>query len=250
MAVAGMLVVLICGGFDYSDRFVYPDGTEGAPAWYAESIAWEVYDGTLVHSKGDRTFALLEQAPHGREVLLEATLVVRERRGDGWVSAGVVVRQDGGNYWHLALIEAPEPQGKRHHIELTEMLEGTWLSESAAETRLTCAEQMGRDFDWQYGHSYRLRIHLRPERIGGYVEELDGTVRVRLAYLLDNRAVTYGQPALDAAWCDAVFDDVNVKVGQTVTPETADREPFPLYTIPGNVAVKGEASTAFLAKSS
>ncbi|HOH29039.1 MAG TPA: hypothetical protein PLC40_05155 [Candidatus Hydrogenedentes bacterium] len=245
MAVAGMLVVLICGGFDYSDRFVYPDGTEGAPAWYAESIAWEVYDGTLVHSKGDRTFALLEQAPHGREVLLEATLVVRERRGDGWVSAGVVVRQDGGNYWHLALIEAPEPQGKRHHIELTEMLEGTWLSESAAETRLTCAEQMGRDFDWQYGHSYRLRIHLRPERIGGYVEELDGTVRVRLAYLLDNRAVTYGQPALDAAWCDAVFDDVNVKVGQTVTPETADREPFPLYTIPGNVAVKGEASGFF-----
>jgi len=242
---ASFLALFVCGGFEFNDGFDYPDGTEGAPAWYAESIAWEMRDGALVHSNGDRTFTILEQAPHGREVALEATLVVRERRGEGWVSAGVVVRRDSGNYWHLALVEAPEAQGNRHFIELTEMLEGKWLSESVDETRLTCTDQAGRSFDWQYGRSYRLRIHLTSERIDGYVEELDGTPQAHLAYLLDHRAVTSGQPALDCAWCEAAFDDVHAKVAGTVVPEGAGREPFPPYTIPGNEAVKGTATGFF-----
>lgn len=249
MIAASLLAILLYGGFEFHDGFEYPDGTEGAPAWYAESISWKVRDGALTHANGDRTFALLEQAPHGRDVSLQATVTVRKRQGDGWVAAGVAVRRDSGHYWHLALIEAPEAQGKGHQVELTEMLGGKWLSESAAETHLTCAEQTGRTFNWQYGQPYRLSIRLSirltTERIEGSVEELDGTPCAQLAYLLDNQAVTDGQPALDGAWCEAAFDDVNVTVAEEIVPDKTDRPSFPPYTVPGNTAITGEVTGFF-----
>lgn len=248
MILACLIAVSACGAFDYHDGFDYPNGTEGAPAWFTETVSWEVHDGALVHSTADRAFAILEQSPHGQDVAVEATLTIRERQGEEWLVAGVAVRRDARNFWHVALAEAPASKGKQHFIELTEMLDGTWLSESAEGTRLQCVAQQGRDFDWQYGHPYRVKLHLTPERIEGAVTELDGTQRAHVAYMLDGRAVKSGQPAFNSGCCEAAFDDAQVNVAQEVAADPEKLESFPPYTVPGNAAATGEAKGFFYPK--
>jgi len=240
-----LVTISVCGMFNYQDAFNYPNGSEGAPAWFAETVSWEVRDGALVYSNGGQTFAILEQSPHGGDVSLEATLTVRERQGDEWLVAGVAVRRDARNFWHLALIESPAALGNKRHVELTEMLDSQWLSQNAEGSRLTAAEQEGWDLNWQYGHPYRVTIHLAPERIDGFVTELDGTPRAHLAYLLDNRAVKNGQPALHSGTCEAAFDDVNVTVDAEVPAESGEPAAFPPYMAAGDGAVTGEATGFF-----
>lgn len=245
MTVTLLLALSAYGVFEYQDGFNYPNGSEGAPAWFAETVSWEVQDGALEYLDAAQAFAILEESPHGKAVSLEVTLTVRERRGEEWVVAGAAVRQDGRSFWHMALIESPASQGNEHHVELTEMLDGQWLSQNAEGSRLTAAEQVGWDFDWQYGRPYRVRIHLTPERIDGYVTELDGTQRAHLAYVLDNGAVTSGQPALHSGTCEAAFDDVRVTVDNKVAVDTGGQGSFPPYTVPGNATVTGEATGFF-----
>ena len=248
MFTACLLAVSLCGAFEFHDGFDYPNGTEGAPAWFAETVSWEVRDGALVHSGEDKGFQILEQSPHGKDVSVEATLTMRERQGEEWVVGGAAVRQDARNFWHMALVEAPASKGNQHLVELTEMLDGRWLAEGAEGSRLTSVTQEGRDFNWQYGHPYRVKIHLTPERVEGVVAELDGTVRSRVAYLLDNRAVTCGQPALDSGMCAAAYDDVTARVDQEVVVKAAEEKSYPPYTVPGNEAVTGEAKGFFYPK--
>ena len=88
MIATFLVTISVCGMFNYQDAFNYPNGSEGAPAWFAETVSWEVRDGALVYSNGGQTFAILEQSPHGGDVSLEATLTVRERQGDEWLVAG------------------------------------------------------------------------------------------------------------------------------------------------------------------
>ena len=236
------------GAFEFRDSFNYPDGTDGAPAWYAESVAWEVKDGVLECRGGGRSFAILEQAPHGTDLSVEASITVRERVGTEWSVAGVCVRRDGNNFWHLALIEAPPAAGKTHRVELTEMLDNTWLAQGLRDSQLTNRVSEGSDFDWQYGRPYRLKLVLSPKQIEGFVIESDGTQRAHLAFALDNRAVTSGQPALDCGGFYATFDDAAVVVDQESPKPQVPTQAFPPYTLPLNPAISAAAKVFFYTK--
>jgi hypothetical protein len=234
MGIASLLLLALHGaGFTFEDAFTLPDAAGPGPEWRVESIAWEIRDGQLAHvrEKGRRTFTVLDKAPHGRRVVTETTLTMGERIGDSWALAGVAIRQDARDYWHLALVEAPSGNDLGHFVELQESLEGAWLATSAEGSRLTCLADIGRDFDWQYGRPYRLRIAMTPDRIDGWVSEMDGTERVHIAFAFDNKAVTSGQPALDCGDCTASFDDVRATVDDPVPPPEADRRAIPPYAV-------------------
>ena len=237
MGIAGLLLLAFHGaGFAFEDAFTLPDAAGPGPEWRVESIAWEVRGGQLAHvrERGRRTFTILDTAPHGQRVDVEAALTVNERLGDDWVVAGVAIRRDARNYWHMALVEAPAGKGGAHFVELQESLDGAWLATGAEGSRLTSLADKGRQFDWRYGRPYRLRIAMTPERIDGWVTEMDGTERAHVAYAFDNKAVTSGQPALDCADCVASFDDFRATVDDTVpAPEPARRD-FPPYAVPAH----------------
>jgi len=74
-----LLLVSVFAAFQFEDAFDYPNGSEGGPAWFAESVAWEVQNGTMVHvGHGVRSALILEQAPFGHSVTIEAEVTPRE----------------------------------------------------------------------------------------------------------------------------------------------------------------------------
>ena len=244
-----LLLALAVGAsaFHLQEGFDYSDGTDTAKGWFTESVSWEVKGQALVCEGGPRSFAILEQAPHGKEVSVEATVTVRERVGEDWGICGVCIRQDASNYWHLAFIEAPVSEGGKHYVELTEMLDGSWLAESAEGTRLTAPAQHGKDFDWEYGRPYRLRIVMKPEGIEGFVFDTTGAQHAHLSYVFDNTAVTTGQPALDCADFLASFDDVAVAVRQQA-PSPEDGVTCPPYAADGYESITAGATGFFYPK--
>ncbi len=236
---------LAAGAFEHRDAFDYPDGTEGEPVWSADTVAWEVRGGQLVAEGDGKTFSVLQKAPHGRRVTVEAVLTVDRRQGRDWCIAGVAVRRDGRNHWHLALVEPPPGSGK-HFVELQEMVDGRWPCTDAPGTKLTCTAHTGRDFDWQYGRSYRLRIAMTLEGISGTVTEMDGTVRSKLAYKFDNAsAVTSGQPAVDCGGFSTRFDDVVATVDDAVPAPAPPKPPIKPYTLKGFEAIRADATGFF-----
>ena len=143
----------------------------------------------------------------------------------------MVVGQSAQNHWHLALVESPE---KAHAVELVESLDDHWLAQVADTTRLTATETAGHDFKWEYGHPYRLRLDLTPDAIRGTVRELDGIERARLAYRIDNRAVTTGRPGLDNGGFHANFTDVAAQVDDIVALAPEAKVEFPPCTVAGD----------------
>ena len=248
-----VLVMLVMaaglGAFEYTDRFDYPEGSDGSPAWYTNSVSWEVVNGAMVYPRGQRSFIILDKAPYGTVVSFEASVMVERRDTSAdWAVAGIAVRWDEKNYWHFALEEAPEAKGKRHFVELSEMLDDTWLAENGKDARLTPLAAEGSDFNWQYGIPYRLRITLAPDQIRGELLEKDGTRRARIGYALDNRAVKCGQPALVCVSFRARFDDASVVIQETAAGPEVKPPTFPPYTLPGYSAITAPATGFFYPK--
>jgi len=253
----GLLVALSTPGragaaFELRDDFQrHPAHSDGAPAWETSGILWEVAEGKYVAADAGRSFAVAAKAPYAKRVVVEATATVRKAVGREWKIAGVAVVADERNYWHFAFVEAPddETHKKRHFVELSEMLDGVWLSHSNAETRLTVVESTGDALDWQYGRPYRIRIELTETEISGSLSELDGKVLARKRYKLDNKAVTFGRPALTCGGLEVAFDDVAIRCDATVPAPEQQKPTFPEYTQAGRVPLpespKGKATGFF-----
>ena len=254
---AALLVVLWAVGhvgaaFELRDDFAaHRAGSDGAPAWETSGILWEMAGGKYVAADAGRSFAVAAKAPHAKRVVIEATATLRKAIGRQWKVAGVAIVLDERNYWHFAFVEGPdsEREKKRHFVELSEMLDGVWLSHSNAETRLTVAESTGDALDWQYGRPYRIRLELTETEIGGTLSEMDGKVVARKRYKLDNKAVTRGRPALACGGLVTAFDDVAVRCERPVPPPESKKLTFPDYTQAGRVPLpdspRGKATGFF-----
>ena len=227
--------------FRWNDDFgAYKTGSDGAPVWDASGIGWEVVGGKYVVADATKSFAILAKAPYAKRVTLETTVTVRKAMTTGWKVAGVVVMLDARNYWHFALVEAPDDKDREHFIELTESLDGTWLAQSQPSTKLTELESLNPNVAWKYNHPYRLRIELTGQEIAGTLSELDGKVIACRRYKLDNKAVTWGQPALDVSGLGVAFDDVAAKCDAIVPPPKQEKATVPAYTQAGRVALPAE----------
>lgn len=238
-----LLAALAAGPF--SDTFDYPDGADGSPDWFTQSIAWEVSGGAMTLSAGGASFALYEASPHGSDLWLEAEATPQARTGSAtdWPVAAVAIRYDDQHYWHFAIVESPEAQGLRHFVELSEMHAGVWNAQHGEGTSLTTTAHEGSDFDWQYGAVYRLRITLTPAGVSGELWDASGARRTHIAFAFDNTAVTYGQPALRAGGFSVAFD--NVAGAVNVEAEGPPAPTFPPYAVPGNDALAGTATGFF-----
>ena len=247
-----VLVGSACAAEEWADRFDYADWSAGEPAWAPDSAAWAVRDGEMQFDGGAKSFLVLQRLPHGRRVVVKATMRIAEHKGTGWAVAGLAVRRDGGNYWHLGLVQAPEGNEMGRFVELTECFEGRWLANFEGPTVLRRTYDEGSGFQWEYGRPYRLRIKLSPEGIEGTVANEDGTVLRRLGFAFDEGrpAVRAGAPALEASFLAGAFDDVQAEVTDMVpAPETEEAvRQFPPYDVPGCPQVHGRKTGSFHAE--
>ncbi len=220
----------------------YPAGSEAAPAWETTTVDWEVREQALHGLFVDKGFACT--GPAGRQVVIEATLTLREQTGDQWKVAGVALYQGEEAFWQLAVVEAPDSAGRRHIVELAESLDGQWLAQSDGPHALAQTRDTGWGFDWQYNRPYRLRLVLTAEGIRGTLSDPDGTVRTDLAYRFDaQKAVRWGRPALVNGGFHAVFDDAVATVDDPVTPPVP--APPPPCPVAGDAQVRAAATGFF-----
>lgn len=210
-------------------------------AWETDSADWEPRDPGAIRFDTDtaRSFAWSSNAVAGAEIEMAVTLTPERRTSDGWLVAGPAVRYDDRNYWGFHLVEAPDDGGRRHYVELTEMLDGRWLAQHAAETRLESLAQEGTGFDWKYGRPYRMKLTVAGGRIEGTVAEEDGAVRARIAWKLSDRSVTGGVPCLTAASCAGAFAGFVSEVRKPVTLPAPERPSFPPYAAPAPASASG-----------
>lgn len=236
------------------DFSAYPADSDGSPAWETDSVGWSVAPpgqgtgGRLRAECGGRSFAVFAKSPRGRVQIIEATLSVSSTLNGNWKTAGLAVYRDDANYWHLALVESPDADGSKHFIELQESYAGQWLATSGETTRLTMVENQG--YAWENNHPYRLRIELGQDMIRGTVSELDGTLRGRIAYKLDNpKLVNAGSAALDCAGFVADFSDFRVDVAQAAPPAPPKAKAvFPPFTAKGISAIAEKPTGYFRVK--
>jgi agarase len=242
----GLLAGRLCLADTWTDRFEYPSGSAGEPAWEAGSVAWSVEDGSMKFDGGGKSFLVLQKLGLGRRVTVEATLQVTGRRADGWAIAGVALHFGEPNHWHLAMIEAPKADGGARTVELTESYEGRWLANYNGETALRNTANVGSEWRWEYNHPYRLRLTVAPAGIEGTVSELDGAVQRRIGWAFDQGkpAVRAGAPALDAALFTGFISEVRAEVTDMVAAPEAEKTESPPYSAPGCEEVRG-AKTGF-----
>ena len=208
-----------------ADKFTqYRDGSGADKTWDTGAADWEVHGSAFECMDGMRSFAIPIISPYARELTVEATISIHKPTGSQWKVAGIAVVLDNGNYWHLALVEQPNSMGDGHLSELSESLNGNWLAQSASGSSLKMTENQGGGFDWRYDHPYRFRLTASPQGIEGTISELDGTVRVRYAYLFNNPAVKTGRPALTDDSLVASFSDFKATI-----QEKAPAPPKPVY---------------------
>ena len=224
------LALLLClapafaqSGTFRDDFSAYRADSDGAPVWDTDSVGWFAVPpkgGAPGHFRaecGGRSFAVFAKGPRARVMTIEATLSIASTIGANWKTAGICVYDNDRNYWHLALVESPDAEGAKHFIELQESYAGQWLAAGGETTRLTSLENRG--YAWENNHPYRLRIELGQDRLTGTVSELDGTVRGRIAYKLDNpKVVNVGSAALDCSGFAADFSDFRLDVAQAAPP--------------------------------
>ncbi len=205
-------------------------------------FGWEWRDDALHHALAGKQFAAVEDAPYGESVTIEATVTLAEATGSEWKIAGIVLMWDKRNYWHLALVESPTDQGGKHFIELSEMFEGTWLSQS----KLTALSMPTLpEFDWKYGRPYRLTLTLGGGRITGTVSEMDGTTRWHAGFEFSAPGVAKGRPALDNGGFRAAFRDFAATVSRHVPPPEQAKRELPAYSVKGSGTISGEQTGYF-----
>jgi len=240
----------IGGEVAFTDDFAgYPAGSDGSPAWETTGIEWEVRDGQFVASGKARSFALCAREPVGRAVEIAAVIRPRKATGTDWKTAGVAIVLDERNYWHFALVEGPDKAGRKHFVELSEMLDGTWLSQYEPATRLTEAESVNPNFGWEHGQTYSISISLSESEVSGSLRSLDGRVLASKRFKLDNRAVKAGRPALTCGGLEVAFDTVAAHSGQPVPEPEKPKTAFLPFTQAGRVPQpdepKGKATGFF-----
>ncbi|MGQ9730091.1 MAG: beta-galactosidase [Candidatus Zipacnadales bacterium] len=219
-------------GVELHDDFSgYADGSDGAPNWLTDSIFWETRDGAYWFDGRSAGFAVAGAGPWFRRISIEATLTLSEGYGEGWKVAGVAVYADRANYWHLALVQSPDADGARHYVELSEMLNGQWLSQNKLQSTVY---RIAEGEAWHYGTPYRLRIELNADGIGGTISQLDGKQLHEIRYRFTNEAVTYGRPALRTSFFGGNFDDVVISMSEPF------EKPIAPQRLPFNVAASAD----------
>lgn len=234
------------GAFTFKDDFSsYKEGSDASPIWTTYSVNWRVEKGVILNDDVGKSILLLDKSPYGRELILSATVIVKEKKITDWKIAGIIIYLDSGHFWHLALVEAPEYMGSRHFAELAQMLKGEWNTQG----KLPMSVDGGFDnFNWQYNHPYRLEIKLTESEIQGLIYDLNGNLIAKRAYALDDKeAVKFGKIGLTNSGFLTAFDDVEVNILKE-EKYSPPKPTFPPYRGKGWSGLKDKAKGFFYTK--
>lgn len=193
-----------------TDRFTREKDGDPPRAWDTIGVGWEVRRGSLECDGLGRSTAAPISAPHAAVMVVEANVTPHRAIGKDWKLAGIVIQRDNANYWQLGLVEKPEAMASAHYVELAEMRNSVWSSQGS----LKVTDSLGGDFNWEFEHTYHLRLEITSEAISGKVSETDGTVRARIVYAFSAPAVKTGMPMLFTTQIATGFAAFRADVGQ------------------------------------
>ncbi len=225
------------------DFKAYRTEADVAAKWDLDAGTWTP-DGGSLRSDGFGTgVAVPKGAPHGSEMVVEATIIARRATATEWKTAGIGVQRDERNYWRLNLVEQPDAQGKRHFFEINEAVDGRWLASGEGDTKLQPVDGQDTGRRWEYDRAYRLRIELTSETIVGTVYEIGGGLLWQQGFQFSARACTSGQPILVTNCIAADYRDFRADFRKTVPGPSVPK--FPKYVNPAPGPVSGKATRFF-----
>ena len=219
---------------DYS---AYKNGSDGSPNWEPSSVGWEIKDGAYL---GDGGVTLWKKAPFGRVITFSCDLTALELLKGDWLTAGMGLYASDRDFWAMNLVVAPENMKRRRFTEMNESLEGKWLANFQAPTNLPQLPTKGQNIHWEVGQTYRMEMSLDAKRITGRILR-DGEEMSAFGYKLEGaaKAVRLGQPALRASGMRVRFDNVAVRVTETVEKPEEPRNIPPWASRPGKPIAEG-----------
>ncbi len=179
----------------------------------AEGLAqgsWTVRDGAYSAAAADRVVYYLTDLPYinGQGTVEALVTPKRSLRSAGWGTAAILLTMGPSDFWTLGLVEGPEGQ---HYTELIENYQGVHQAQSMGPTRLSGVDGTY-GFDWQYGHTYRLRLTLAGDDLVGDILEGDNPRPLaHLGYQLGAApALREGWGGLRCEFVEAEFTQVKV----------------------------------------
>ena len=215
----------------------YAAGSDGAPAWDPQSVGWEVRDGGYV---GDNGVSIWHAAPFASEVSFACDVTVLEQLKGGWLVAGIGLQADEKNYWAADLVAAPEHKQRHHAAELQESLNGHWLAQTSAGSRLEPLPGKP-GFDWQLNQAYHFEITLTPDAVTARISQ-GANELARFGWRLAGTtpAVRAGRPVLRTNGLRARFSNATVTVRQAAPePKVEVQKPAPWISRKGKPIAKG-----------
>ncbi|MCX6897392.1 MAG: hypothetical protein NT105_01710 [Verrucomicrobia bacterium] len=213
----------------------YAAGSDGAPAWDAQSVGWEISNGGCI---GDSGVSVWRATPFASVVTFACDVTVLEQLKGDWLVAGIGLQADEKNYWAVGLVAAPEAKQRRHTAELNESHDGHWLAAGIGNTRLPSLPGKG-GFDWQFNQTYRFEISLAADSITARITQgADELARFGFKLPTSTPAVRAGRPMLRASGLRVRFDNATVTVQQTAPEPKAEPQKFPPWA-----SRKGKAIT-------
>ena len=215
----------------------YAAGSDGAPAWDAQSVGWEIRDGGCI---GDTGVNIWHAAPFASAVTFACDVTVLEQLKGDWLVAGIGLQADEKNHWALGLVAAPEAKQRHHAAELHESLDGHWLADTTPGSRLEPLPGKG-GFDWQLNQTYRFEITLAADAVTGRITQGAKELARFGCKLTDaTPAVRAGRPTLHASGLRVRFSNATVTVQQTAPePKVEVQKPAPWISRKGKPIAKG-----------
>jgi hypothetical protein len=211
-------------------------------AWFSDPLQWKSPSPGVWQVTGNaNSLTVCEGVPVCKQAEVSATVRASKANPEGWSVAGVALVADPRNFWHLALVAAPEASGGKRYFEVSEMLEGEWLSQSTLER--VAEEQIG---VWEPNQPVRLSLKLTSKGIEGTARKPDGSLLYRKSYAFTAKAVTMGRPALRAGGFNAEFRDLDGEWSDPVPESAMAKRTFPPYDVKSFVpGLEGKATGFF-----
>ena len=192
--------------------------------WQVMFGDWTAEDDRLVGRAVDRGTCWASACPVSGDQELTALVTPGERLREGaWLSVGLTLWDNPSDFWRVALVEGPEG---RRYAELLERHDEVWQAQNEPGMELELLPDGIEGFEWETGHTYRLRLRISAGSIEADVADYaTGDVLFRRGHSLPEgaNAVRRGRVGLIVDSAEGVFDDVQATgtLAQRDTPSRA-----------------------------
>ena len=194
--------------------------------WFRNPVSFKVADDGFVLQGEGSGFAIRYELPLSKKVAVEGIFTLAQSSpSEEWHVAGVAVVESESNFWHLALVKAPEGRTPKYFFELSEMLDGRWLSQSSLKVEF---EEYAKGMKIAPGSRWHMNIAMDEQGITGVVKDENGKTVYRKRYLFSKQAVTCGRPALHSTGLNGKLSELKFSIDEKLALKSRQQS-FPPY---------------------